>query len=232
MGSKKSDDQHVSPLEGEAFLKANRRKRDEAKAEAAKEAAKAADRKPGKIENPSDGFVAALLARPDAEKLVAGLLAACAVLAVLVLGLGIWGFRASHLAAQTDPQSSHGQSAMAAARNAAATLTTYESKDYGDLDRRIRELATSDFADKYIKSLPDARKATEAVGASSKGEAKTSGVSKLSKDKAEVLVALDQTLKSPDILTVEPNGHLYQSRVKVSLVRDGNRWLVNDFAVL
>ncbi|MFT4199470.1 hypothetical protein [Gordonia sp. (in: high G+C Gram-positive bacteria)] len=230
MGSTKDD--HESPLAGDAFLAANRKKRAAAREEAAKEAARKDARTPGKVDNPKGGLVAALTDRFDADKLIGWLLAACAVLAVLVIGLGVWGFRASHIAAQTDPQSSHGQSALKAARDSAAALTTYQAKDYGDLDRRIRDISTTDFADKYIKSLPDARKGTQAADASSKGAATSAGVIKLTADKAEVLVALDQTITAPEIAAVMPDGHLYQSRVKVTLVRDGGRWLVDDFAVL
>ena len=136
------------------------------------------------------------------------------------------------VAAQTDPQSAHGRDAMTTARTYVASVMTYDVKDYADLDRRIREISTTDFAEKFIESSAQARKANTAAGASSKATAPTAGFISLTKDRAQVLVALDQTITAPEIAAELPDGHLYQSRVQVTLVRDDDRWLLDDLQVV
>jgi len=225
-------DDHESPHSGKAFLEANRRKRAQAKADAAREAQRQASRTPGKVAAPDSSVVGSLTRRWDSRRVITVLAALCALLAVSTVGVGVWGLAESRSAAHTNPQSAHGQDAMNAARKYVATVMTYDVKDYGDLDRRIREVSTTDFAEKFIESSAAARKGNSAAGASSKATAPAAGLISLSADRAEVLVSLDQTITAPEIAAELPDGHLYQSRVKVTLVRDGDRWLLDDFTVV
>lgn len=216
-----SDDDHESPLAGDAFLTANRANRVKAKEQARAEALRKESRTPGRVATP----------RREPGRLRT-LVALCAVLAVVAAGCASWAVLASRTAAQTDPGSAHGQDAMSTARNYVAAVMTYQVTDYRDLDRRIREISTTGFAEKFIESSADARKGNTAAGASSKASAPDAGLIALSADRAEVLVALDQTITAPTIAAELPEGHLYQSRVKVTLVRDGDRWLLDDFRVV
>lgn len=226
----RTDDE--SPHSGEDFLDANRKNRAKARDDAEREAARKTARTPGKVETPRRSLPGGLADRWGANRAIAALLAVCAVLALGSAGLAVWAVRSSQVAAQTDPQSAHGRDAMSTARTYVATVMTYDVKDYADLDRRIREISTTDFAEKFIESSAQARKANTAAGASSKAAAPTAGFISLTKDRAQVLVALDQTITAPDIAAELPDGHLYQSRVQVTLVRDDSRWLLDDLQVV
>ncbi|GAB08982.1 hypothetical protein GOARA_026_00110 [Gordonia araii NBRC 100433] len=221
---------HDSPLSGEAFLTVNRKKRAQAKEEADREAARKA-RVPGKVETPKRSWRS--VAGGGSRRLVTVLAALVVALGATSVGLGIWALHSSNVAAQTDPASRHGQDAMKTAREYVSSVMTYDVKDYGALDRKIREIATTDFAEEFIKSSADARKGNTAAGASSEATAANAGIIALSGDKAEVLVTLDQKISAPGLAEALPEGyHLYQSRVKVTLVRDGDRWLLDDLQVV
>ncbi|MHC3002398.1 hypothetical protein [Gordonia sp. GN26] len=118
------------------------------------------------------------------------------------------------------------------ARKYAAELTTYNSGDYSDLDRRIREISTPAFTQTYIESSQDARKGSTEAEAVSTAKADNAGIMSLDDGKAVVLVTLDQTIKSPQTAQEFPEGFPYQTRVKVTLVQQDGRWLMDDFAVL
>lgn len=118
------------------------------------------------------------------------------------------------------------------ARKYAAEITTYNSADYSDLDRRIREISTPAFTQTYIESSQDARKGSTEAAAVSTAKADNAGIMSLDDEKAVVLVTLDQTVKSPQTAQEFPDGFPYQTRVKVTLVQQDGRWLMDDFAVL
>ncbi|ETA05239.1 MULTISPECIES: hypothetical protein [Gordonia] len=118
------------------------------------------------------------------------------------------------------------------ARKYAAEITTYNSADYSDLDRRIREISTPAFTQTYIESSQDARKGSTEAAAVSTAKADNAGIMSLDDEKAVVLVTLDQAVKSPQTAQEFPDGFPYQTRVKVTLVQQDGRWLMDDFAVL
>ncbi|MCR8896502.1 hypothetical protein NWF34_05965 [Gordonia sp. GONU] len=118
------------------------------------------------------------------------------------------------------------------ARKYATEITTYNSADYSDLDRRIREISTPAFTQTYIESSQDARRGSTEAEAVSTAKADNAGIMSLDEGKAVVLVTLDQTVKSPQTAKQFPEGFPYQSRVKVTLVQNDGRWLMDDFAVL
>ncbi len=118
------------------------------------------------------------------------------------------------------------------ARTYAAEITTYNSSDYSDLDRRIREISTPAFTQTYIESSQDARKGSTEAEAVSTAKADNAGIMSLDDGRAVVLVTLDQTVKSPQTAQEFPEGFPYQTRVKVTLVQQNGRWLMDDFAVL
>lgn len=160
--------------------------------------------------------------------LLGGLTGAVIVLAILA---GFFGYRYFDTRDQLDqasPSSAFGKSAMDTARTYAATIGTYDPDNYGDLDQRIRAISTPAFADSYITSSQDARKGNANARGESKAESKEAGLESLSATKAVVLVTLDQVVKVPELQSTEPDGISYQSRVKITLKRDGNRWLISD----
>ncbi|WP_290713045.1 MULTISPECIES: hypothetical protein [Gordonia] len=225
-------DDHESPLAGKSFLDANRKNRERAKTQAAQEAQRKAGRTPGKVATAPRSIAGPLTRRWGAGRVIAVLIALCAVLAASTAGLAVRDAMSSRAAAQSDPQSGHGQDAMTTARKYVASVMTYNVNDYADLDRRIRDVSTTDFAERFIESSAAARKGNAAADASSKATAPNAGIISLTADRAQVLVTLDQTITAPEIAAELPDGHLYQSRVQVTMVRDGDRWLLDDLQVV
>ncbi len=159
------------------------------------------------------------------------LVALVIVLAVSTAALAVAYVDADHRA-DTATSSSGTGSILDTARKYAAEISTYNSADYSDLDRRIREISTPAFTQTYIESSQDARRGSTAAESVSSAKADHAGIMSLADGKAVVLVTLDQTLKSPQTAQQFPDGFPYQSRVRVTLVKQDGRWLMDDFAVL
>lgn len=195
-----------------------------------------ADRTPRKIDPAADrrrgarwtGWTTTVGARPWA---VIGLIVAVVVLAASTAVLAVAYVDADERAG-TSASAGASTSLLETARRYAAEISTYNSADYADLDRRIREISTPAFTQTYIESSQDARRGSTAAESVSTAQADNAGIMSLDDGKAVVLVTLDQTLKSPQTAQEFPDGFPYQSRVKVTLVEQDGRWLMDDFAVL
>lgn len=122
--------------------------------------------------------------------------------------------------------------AMDTARRYAAELLTYDAADYDRLDARIRQISTPAFADTYIRASAQAREGNAAVSGSSHAESKEAGIESISPTRAVVLATLDQTVTSPQLTADVPAGVPYQSRVRITLVRQDGHWRIDDFAVV
>ncbi|MFW0791811.1 hypothetical protein [Gordonia sp. CPCC 205333] len=237
----------VDPTSPDAdeFLSANRanraKVRDEVAAKEAKRQAKLSkkrtradvgdetdDRLPRKL-NPQPAKAGQ---RPFGGRAARGLLIGlCVAVVALAVLAGFFGYRYNQTRDQlaaASTSSQYGKDAMDAARRYAATIGTYDPDNYADLDQRIRGISTPSFADSYITSSQDARKGNTNARGKSTAESKEAGLQLLSADKAVVLVTLDQVVKVPDLQASEPDGIPYQSRVKITLKRDGDRWLISD----
>lgn len=177
---------------------------------------------PGKVPTARTGSTAG-------RKLVAGLLALIVALAVAV---GVLGYLLATADSGVALDSGTGEQALADAKTYAAEVVTYGPDDYADLDRRIREISTPDFADRYIEASQDARRGTDEAKASSVGTAIAAGAESISDDEAVVLVALNQKVTSPELPTAGEEGLDYQTRVRVTLQRDGDRWILADLVTI
>lgn len=122
--------------------------------------------------------------------------------------------------------------AIQVAGDYAATLMTYDSANFAELDSRITDISTPAFAKDFIEGSRQAREGSANAQAVAKATIKDSGIQSISSTEAVVLVALDQTITSPQTNGELPDGIPYQSRVKVTLQRDGDRWLLSDFSVI
>ncbi|EON34036.1 hypothetical protein GTC6_03630 [Gordonia terrae C-6] len=195
-----------------------------------------ADRTPRKIDPAASGrrgsrwtgWTSAVGARPWAViALVVAVIALAASTAVLAVA-----YVDANERAETSASAGATSSLLETARRYAAEISTYNSADYADLDRRIREISTPAFTQTYIESSQDARRGSTAAESVSTAKADNAGIMSVDDGKAVVLVTLDQTLKSPQTAQEFPEGFPYQSRVKVTLVEQDGRWLMDDFAVL
>lgn len=224
--------------EREALLADNRRTREELRAkEAAKngidddddDAAPTGDaglgdtdpsRVPGKVPATTRSRAA------SRRKVVTGVLVALVV--ALAISTGVLAYLYATEDGGETVDSAAATSALADAQKYAAEIVTYQAGDYSNLDQRIRQISTKDFADRYVQSSQEARKGNDAAKASSVGTAVGAGLQKLTGDEAVVLVALDQKVTSPELPSAGKDGIDYQSRVLITLHRDGDRWVVAD----
>ena len=154
----------------------------------------------------------------------------CALLAVVlgVLGGG-WGL--------VSWQKDHGiDSAHAAAADAAAdAVETAFTYDYTSLDahlKKAQKLMTPSFAKEFAKITPAldqlAPQRQIQIKAESRDAAPIPCGTKCDRDKAQVLVFLDQARRTKDAQTPTTFG----SRIRVSMVHEDGRWLVNNITAL
>lgn len=160
----------------------------------------------------------------------ASLLALTGALAVLVtlsvlasLGLlGVAGFGDLSKADEVDRATS---SAPAAAERAAQAILVYDHERL-EADRESAVgFMTDDFAEKYTDTFEKVvAPAAEQTSAKVTAEVQASGVVRASADRARVLLFVDQTTVSSANET--PQQAL--NRVEMIMVREGDRWLVDD----
>ena len=246
----------TTPLDGAEFLEANRTNRAKYRAEAEEKAAKAErkaaktadstqapnapeagdgedvgdtgdDRVPRKLDAASSRSQA-----PRRRRLANALIVLSAVLALTTAFFAYSYFHERNTvtaAAQTDAQRTE---VMNTAKEYAAELATYDASNYDDLDRRIGAISTQKFTETYIASSQQARQGNAEAKGVSRAESKEAGIQSLSDTKAVVLVTLDQTVTSSEVSAQVPDGIPYQSRVKVTLVRQDGKWLLDDLTTV
>lgn len=246
----------MTSAEREELLAANRRARDElrAKEAAKKEAAKKGDGAPvGTAGDPDGGdadggdaggegltrgrSAGGAGERPDRSAAPAAqrswrraALALGALALILAVATGVLAYLYAAGDDGLGPDSGLGQSALQDGQRYAEQIVTYSAGDYSALDKQIRAISTPEFADRYIQSSQEARKGNDEAKASSTATARAAGLQSISADKAEVLVALDQKITSPELPSAGEEGLEYQRRVVITLARDGDRWIVADLA--
>lgn len=228
----------ATPLDRDDFLAQNRRNREQLREVAEEkarrkagrdEAAQAEDRTPGRIP------AARRFTVRGSRGVLVTLVALSAAVAILAATTGYFAYTSGHARSDADAagvSTGYREQAMDSARRYAVELTTYDPANYGDLDRRIRAISTPSFANRYIASSRDARQGNSAAGGTSRAQATEAGVQSISDDQAVVLVALDQTITSPQVTSQVPEGIPYQSRVKITLVHRDGRWQLDDLAAV
>ncbi|MFT4126507.1 MAG: hypothetical protein QM662_09775 [Gordonia sp. (in: high G+C Gram-positive bacteria)] len=220
--------EEATPLDGDDFLAANRRAREQLRAEEQR----TADRVPRRLSDDDAARAGAARFRIAGSRRLFVLIA---LLVVAVVGLGTsTGVLAYRLAAEQPaaPADTDRVAVLDAAKRYASSLATYDPADYADLDRRIRAVSTPDFAKTYIQASADARAGNGNARGVSKATARYAGIESLEPGRAVVLVALDQRVTSPQIAEQVPDGVPYQSRVRVTLVHRDGRWQLDDLATV
>ncbi|MEE3852340.1 hypothetical protein VZC37_18510 [Gordonia sp. LSe1-13] len=219
----------VTSLDGERFLEVNRSTRDRLRAEADRPGwlRRRRGRRPSIVdddESRDDAPDRGGRRRPRVLVLALGVLVV--LLAASTAFFATKWMQAEDRAEEAGPSQAERSEVMDVAREYAAVIATYDPARYDDLDRRIREISTSEFANTYITSSQDARRGNASVRGVSRAVSNDAGVQSLSDDEAVVLVTLDQTVTSPEVNAELPEGIPYQSRVKVTLERQDGRWLL------
>lgn len=226
----KSTRPSMTPLDGDEFLAENRRKREEAKDEAARKAARDdGDGDAGEIAGDRGAEVApaapsGVVTGRRRNWLIPALISVIVVLAGLVGWLG-YEYAQDRDTSSTVSDTQRTE-AMETARRYATQLATYDQANYADLDKRIRAISTPEFAKTYIAASADARRGNTAAKGKSTAVSNDAGLVSITDDKAVVLATLDQTVTSPEVAADVPDGIPYGSRVRVTLERHDGRWLL------
>jgi Mce-associated membrane protein len=136
--------------------------------------------------------------------------------------LGAAGFADLAEADDVDRASS---SAPAAAERAAGAILVYDHRRL-DADRKSAVgFMTDDFADQYSETFEKVvAPAAEQTSAKVTAEVRASGVVRASDERARVLLFVDQTTVS----SANEGPQQALNRVEMIMVRDGDRWLVDD----
>lgn len=149
------------------------------------------------------------LAREVAAALVVALVVACGWLGYLV-----WA---------DDREDALRVSATEDATRLVVQLASYDHTDVdANLDAVVAE-ATPGFADRYREVSEGLRELLSSGQGTSVGTVTHAGVQSVDTERAVVLVFLDQEVTNVTV----PDGRVDASRMVVTLVRDGDRWLLD-----
>lgn len=113
-----------------------------------------------------------------------------------------------------------------AAEDGARLVVQLATYDHADVDANLEAVtaeATPAFADRYREVSGGLRELLASGEGTSKGTALHSAVESVSDERAVVLVFLDQEVTNVTV----PDGRVDASRMVVTLVRDGDCWLLD-----
>lgn len=142
------------------------------------------------------------------------------VIAVLLVAAGVLGY----LLWQDHRQDELRRTAAEDASRLVVQLATYDHTDVdANLDAVVAE-ATPGFADRYREVSEGLRDLLASGEGTSNGTVSHAAVESVDGDIAVVLVFLDQEVTNVTV----PDGRVDSSRMVVTVVRDGDRWLLDD----
>lgn len=134
---------------------------------------------------------------------------------------------AGYLLLSRDRAETARQDALAAARQYAVDLTTY---DFATVDADFQRFArhgTKAFRASYAETIAASEPAIVKAQTRSLGTVVGAGLESYSHDRASVLLAVDQALRS----ATKPGATVDRSRLRMTLVRSGDGWLVSAVKV-
>ncbi|MDX2357481.1 hypothetical protein [Dietzia sp. PP-33] len=150
----------------------------------------------------------------------AGRLLGAAVVAALLVACGVLGY----LVWQDHREDELRRTAADDASRLVVQLASYDHTDVdANLDAVTAE-ATPEFAERYREVSDGLRELLSSGEGTSVGTVPHSAVESVDPESAVVLVFLDQEISNVTV----PEGRVDTSRMIVTLVRDGNRWLLDS----
>jgi len=117
------------------------------------------------------------------------------------------------------------QDARAAAEKFAASVNTYDVTDLDPYVERVTPLLTDDLAQQFEDSTTDLLAKFAEAKIKSTGEVKQVAIESIDGDSAEALASISVTTAPSDVQAGQP-----RLRWRISLVRDDDGWLVDNFA--
>ena len=135
------------------------------------------------------------------------------------------GFVATSQDPVDDELTSAQREVAAAARTEALAFLTVDHTDMDPLIDAVLAGATGDFAEQYESQRDTLTSEAIRTEATSTGEVVALGVGDLDDDSATVLVAANSTVTNT---STGSNGQVRYYRLRLDLVRRGERWLTSD----
>ena len=144
------------------------------------------------------------------------------VAAAVVLGLVTWSYPEVR---EQDQVAAATRTAPATAERASTAILSYDYQSLGADQKAAERYMTASFKKEYAKSMKLVQQNAPRLHAKVEAEVKASGVSHADPDRVNVLVYVNQTTVS-----TANNGEpqLALNRAMFSMVRQGDRWLVDD----
>ena len=164
----------------------------------------------------SDAASAVEVAETKRKLPSARIVAAAAVFVGLLAGAGVLGWQVWQ-ARQIDHA---GQEAQRTAVSYAQVLTSIDSNNVDENFQQVLDGATGDFKDMYSKSSVELRQLLIENKATAHGVVIDSAVQSVSKDRAVILLFVDQAVANTKL----PDPRIDRSRMKMTLEKVDGRW--------
>lgn len=148
------------------------------------------------------------------------ILATTLVVLLLAAGLGYTGTQLW----QRNAQDSARESAIASAREYALALTTYDHRDLEGNFRTVTDNSAPSFARQYKQVSDGLTQLIQQYQATSRGNVLNQGVVQAGKDRAVLVLFVDQSITN----TNNPQPRVDRTRMQMTLTRPADRWLIED----
>ena len=164
----------------------------------------------------SDAASAVEVAEPKRKLPSPRIIAAVAAFVGLLTGAGVLGWQVWQ-ARQIDHA---GQEAQRTAVSSAQVLTSIDSNNVDENFQQVLDGATGEFKDMYSKSSVELRQLLIENKATARGVVIDSAVQSVSKDRAVILLFVDQAVANTKL----PDPRIDRSRMKMTLEKVDGRW--------
>lgn len=146
---------------------------------------------------------------------------------VIVALLATCGYLGFQLAEENGLKSAR-SAASASAKQYAVHLTSYDFRNLDGNFKAVTQDSSNRFAKEYKKVSANLKKLIQKFKATSKGAVLQQGIVSLDQQNAVVTLFVDQTITN----TNSPEPRVDRNRMRMSLVRSADRWLLDDVQLM
>lgn len=162
------------------------------------------------------------------SRLGRGRTAVALVIVLLALAAVVASWQWKQALAQGNDLESTREQVLHAAESNAVLMSSYDHRDFDGYTKAVKDLATGEFADRFAAREKDLRTVVNQSEAQVEATVVDAAVQSASDDEAVVLLFVDQTLKGAGT----DDESTSQMRMRMTLVRSGDRWLVSKLGLL
>lgn len=120
------------------------------------------------------------------------------------------------------------EDALRDAKALAVQVTSYDYRDMDDYFGELDRVSTGEYADQYLDSTDELRELVTNTRSVVEAEVVAAGVSEVSDDSATVVLFVDQTVQNKALTAPR----IDRNRLEMTLVRDGDGWLISSLELL